>query len=87
MESDSVVKQRGAAISRIVSSNTLGMQVLEALGIDLASVSAVQINLQVVEPSTIQITRTIKDEDAPQIVDLLSVYRVEPAEVKGAEDD
>lgn len=74
-------------MSRIVSSNTFGMQVLEALGIDLASVSAVQINLQVMEPSTIQITRTIKDEDAPQIVDLLSVYRVEPSEVKGAEND
>lgn len=51
-------------MSRIVSSNTLGMQVLEALGIDPANVSAVQINLQAMEPATIQITRTIKDEEA-----------------------
>lgn len=74
-------------MSRIVSGNTLGMQVLEAFGIDLANVSAVQINLQAMEPATIQITRTIKDEEARQIVDLLSVYRIEPAEATGAEDD
>lgn len=74
-------------MSRIVSGNTLGMQVLEALGIDPANVSAVQINLQAMEPATIQITRTIKDEEARQIVDLLSVYRIEPAEATGAEDD
>lgn len=74
-------------MSRIVSSNTLGMQVLEALGIDPANVSAVQISLQAMEPATIQITRTIKDEEARQIVDLLSVYRIEPAEAIGAEDD
>lgn len=66
----------------IASSNTLGMQVLEALGIDPANVSAVQISLQAMEPATIQITRTIKDEEARQVVDLLSVYRVEPAEAK-----
>lgn len=71
----------------IASSNTLGMQVLEALGIDPANVSAVQISLQAMEPATIQITRTIKDEEARQIVDLLSVYRIEPAEAIGAEDD
>ena len=71
----------------IASSNALGMQVLEALGIDSANVSAVQINLQAMEPATIQITRTIKDEEARQIVDLLSVYRIEPAEAKGAGDD
>lgn len=71
----------------IASSNALGMQVLEALGIDPANVSAVQISLQAMEPATIQITRTIKDEEARQIVDLLSVYRIEPAEAKGAEDD
>ncbi|RAU39209.1 hypothetical protein [Pseudomonas sp. RIT411] len=74
-------------MSRIVSSNTLGMQVLEALGIDPANVSAVQISLQAMEPATIQITRTIKDEEARQIVGLLSVYRIEPAEAIGAEDD
>lgn len=74
-------------MSRIVSSNTLGMQVLEALGVDPANVSAVQINLQAMEPATIQITRTIKDEEARQFVDLLSVYRIEPAEATGAEDD
>lgn len=79
--------QRGDEVSRIVSSNTLGMQVLEALGIDPANVSAVQINLQAMEPATIQITRTIKDEEARQIVDLLSVYRIEPAEATGGEDD
>lgn len=71
----------------IASSNTLGMQVLEALGIDPTNVSAMQINLQAMEPATIQITRTIKDEEARQIFDLLSVYRIEPAEAKGAEDD
>lgn len=74
-------------MSSIVSSNTLGMQVLEALGIDPANVSAVQINLQAMEPATIQITRTIKDEEARQFVDLLSVYRIEPAEATGGEDD
>lgn len=74
-------------MSRIVSSNTLGMQVMEALGIDPANVSAVQISLQAMEPATIQITRTIKDEEARQIVDLLSVYRIEPAEATGAEHD
>lgn len=71
----------------IASSNTLGMQVLEALGIDPANVSAVQISLQAMEPATIQITRTIKDEEARQIVDLLSLYRIEPAEATGAEHD
>lgn len=79
--------QRGNDVSRIVSSNTLGMQVMEALAIDLASVSAVQISLQAMEPATIQITRTIKDEEARQIVDLLSVYRIEPAEATGGEDE
>ena len=79
--------QRGDEVSRIVSSNTLGMQVLEALGIAPANVSAVQINLQAMEPATIQITRTIKDEEARQFVDLLSVYRIEPAEATGGEDD
>lgn len=74
-------------MSRIVSGNALGMQVLEALVIDPANVSAVQISLQAMEPATIQITRTIKDEEARQIVDLLSVYRIEPAEATGAEDD
>lgn len=74
-------------MSRIVSSNTLGMQVMEALGIDPANVSAVQISLQAMEPATIQITRTIKDEEARQIVDLLSVYRIEPAEATGGEDE
>ena len=74
-------------MSRIVSSNTLGMQVMEALGIDPANVSAVQISLQAMEPATIQITRTIKDEEAHQIVDLLSVYRIEPAEATGGEDE
>ena len=63
------------------------MQVLEALGIAPANVSAVQINLQAMEPATIQITRTIKDEEARQFVDLLSVYRIEPAEATGGEDD
>jgi len=87
VESAAVVMQRGDEVSRIVSSNTLGMQVLEALGIDPANVSAVQINLQAMEPATIQITRTIKDEEARQIVDLLSVYRIEPAEATGGEDD
>ncbi|HAC66492.1 MAG TPA: hypothetical protein DCP19_00600 [Pseudomonas sp.] len=67
-------------MSRIVSGNTLGMQVLEALGIDPANVSAMQINMQAMEPATIQITHTIKDDEAQQIVDLLSVYRIEPAE-------
>lgn len=71
----------------IASSNTLGVQVLEALGIDPANVSAVQISLKAMEPATIQITRTIKDEEARQFVDLLSVYRIEPAEATGAEDD
>lgn len=75
--------QRGNDVSRIVSSNALGMQVMEALGIDPANVSAVQISLQAMEPATIQITRTIKDEEARQIVDLLSVYRIEPAEAVG----
>nr|DAI13530.1 MAG TPA: hypothetical protein [Caudoviricetes sp.] len=79
--------QRGDEVSRIVSSNTLGMQVLEALGIDPANVSAVQINLQAMEPATVQITRTIMDQEAQQIVDLLSVYRIEPAEATGGEDD
>lgn len=74
-------------MSRIVSSNILGMQVLEALGIDPANVSAVQISLQAMEPATIQITRTIKDEEARQIVDLLSVFSIEPAEATGAKDD
>lgn len=74
-------------MSRIVSGNAIGMQVLEALGIDPANVSAVQINLQAMEPATIQITRTIKDEEARQFVDLLSVYRIEPAEATGFEDD
>jgi hypothetical protein len=73
-------------MSRILSSNALGMQVLEALGIDSANVSAVQISLQAMEPATIQITRTIKDEEARQIVDLLSVYRIEPAEAVGEQD-
>lgn len=74
-------------MSRIVSGNALGMQVLEALGIDPANVSAVQISLQAMEPATVQITRTIKDEEARQIVDLLPVYRIEPAEATGGEDD
>lgn len=73
-------------MSRIVSGNALGMQVLEALGIDPANVSAVQISLQAMEPATIQITRTIKHEQARQIVDLLSAYRIEPAEAVGEQD-
>jgi len=63
------------------------MQVLEALGIDHRNVTAVQINLEAMEPAIIQITRAIMDEEAQQFVDLLSVYRIEPAEAKGAEHD
>lgn len=74
-------------MSRLVTGNTLGMQVLEALGIDPANVSTVQINLACNQAATVQITRLIKDEEARQIVDHLSKYRIEPADAGGPEDD
>lgn len=74
-------------MTRLVTGNTLGIQVLEALGIDPNNVCAVQIDLACNQAATIQITRLIKDEEARQIVDHLSKYRIEPADARGAEDD
>ncbi len=74
-------------MSRLMTGNALGLQVLEALGIDHKNVTAVQIDMRAMEAATIKITRSIKVEEAQQIVNYLSAYRIEPAEPTGERDE
>ena len=70
-----------------MTGNALGLQVLEALGLDPASVRAVQINMEVNQAATVQVTRFIYDEEARQMVDHLALYRIEPAKAIGERDE
>ncbi len=74
-------------MSRLMTGNALGLQVLEALGIDHRNVTAVQIDMRAMEAATIQITRSVKVEEAQQIVNYLSAYRIELAEPIGERDE
>ncbi len=60
-----------------MTGNTLGMQVLEALGIKANYVRAVQINMSCNEAATVQVTTLVEDDQGRRIVERLSSYRVE----------
>lgn len=86
MEGAPVLTQRGDDVSKVITGNALGMQVLEALGIDANGVRSVQLNMECNQAATATVVVLVKDEEARQIVDLLSVYRIEPAEALGESD-
>lgn len=73
-------------MSYLHTGNTLGLQVLEALGIEAKFVTEVQISLKAGEVATAQITVAIYDEQARAMVDHFSAYKVVEAEAKGEED-
>ncbi|ONN70670.1 hypothetical protein [Pseudomonas oryzihabitans] len=70
-----------------MTGNALALQVLEALGIGHRNVTAVQIDMRAMEAATIQITRSVKVEEAQQIVNYLSAYRIELTEPIGERDE
>jgi len=74
-------------MSRLATGNTLGMQVLEALGICDKSVRSVQLNMECNQAATVTFVVLIDDEEARRIVDHLSMYRIEPVEAEVAGDE
>lgn len=74
-------------MNHLQTGNTLGLQVLEALGIDAKFVTEVQINLKAGEVATAQITVAIYDDQARAMVDHFSTYKVVEAEAHGEPGD
>lgn len=73
-------------MSYLHSGDTLGLQVLEALGIEAKYVTEVQISLRAGQVATAQITVAIYDEQARAMVDHFSTYKVVEAEAKSEEN-
>lgn len=62
----------------ISSGNSLGLQVLEALGLDPKRVTSVEISMEANQAATVTVRRHIDDGEARKVADCLSRYEVRP---------
>lgn len=63
-------------MSRIVSGNALGMQVLEVLGLEAKDVASIQINMRPNCAAEVVVTLHIRDDEADGLVGCIRTHKV-----------
>jgi len=65
-------------MSNICTGNTLGLQVLEVLGLDQKHVTSIEICMQASQAATVTVHRHLDDDEARRVADCLSRYELKP---------